>query len=88
MWMIQTGDCFRFAFEALLANRIRRQVSGKNFDGNGPVQARITSTVDFAHPARTQRRNKLVWPKSGAGGQCHNGEDYISLSKRLRELLL
>jgi hypothetical protein len=51
MGMIQAGDRFRFAFEALLANRIRRELSGENLDGDIAVKARVARAVNFAHAA-------------------------------------
>ena len=49
--MIQARDRFCFAFEALPANRIRRELSGENLDGNIAVKARVACTVNFAHAA-------------------------------------
>jgi hypothetical protein len=49
--MIQAGDGFRFAFEALPANRIRRELSGENLDGDIAIKARVARAVDFAHAA-------------------------------------
>jgi hypothetical protein len=51
VWMIQAGDSFRFAFEALLANCIRRKLSRENLDSNIPIKPRIVRAVNFAHAA-------------------------------------
>jgi hypothetical protein len=58
--MIQAGDRFRFSFETLLANWIRRQLWGQNLDRHRAVEPRVSRAIDFSHTARTQRRLNLV----------------------------
>ena len=50
--MIQAGDGLCFAFETLLANGIRGELRGKNFDGDGAVQARVPRAIDLSPAAR------------------------------------
>src|SRR2546422_732787 len=54
--MVQTGNRFRFALEALFANGIGGKLRGKNLDRDGAVQARVPRAIDFAHPARSEER--------------------------------
>jgi len=42
---------FRFAFEALPANRIRRELSGENLDGDIAIKARVARAINLAHAA-------------------------------------
>jgi hypothetical protein len=49
--MIQAGNGFRFAFEALPANRVRGQVSWENFDGDSTVEPSVSCAIDLSHPA-------------------------------------
>ena len=51
VWMFQAGDSFRFAFEALLANCVRRKLSRENLDSNITIKPRIARAVDLAHAA-------------------------------------
>ena len=49
--MLQTGNGFGFALKAGAEFRIRVEVRGKNFDGDGAFQAGIPSTIHFTHAA-------------------------------------
>ena len=69
--MIQRGDGFGFPFEAELAREIGGKMWGENFNGNGAVETRVASAVDFAqyHPRLRQRvfhRDRALVP--GASG--------------------
>jgi len=55
--MIQAGDGFRFAFEALPANRIRRELSGENLDGDIAIKARVRAR-DKPRPCRPRLADK------------------------------
>src|SRR5260370_13767147 len=70
--MIQVRDGFRFALEALLANRIRGKLRGKNLDSDSAFQPCIASAVDFTHPAGTERASNFVRAKMSAWSQGHN----------------
>jgi hypothetical protein len=52
IWMIQRGDGFGFPLEAELARGIGGKMCRENFDGNGPVEARVARAVDFPHTTR------------------------------------
>jgi hypothetical protein len=51
--------------------RIRTEVGGKDFDGDGALQPRVARLVDLAHAARAQCADDLIRPELGAGGQGH-----------------
>jgi hypothetical protein len=67
--MIQAGDGFGLALETLPACRIVGEMRRKNLDGNSAVQARIPRLIDFAHPARAERRDNFVGAELRARGQ-------------------
>ena len=60
--MIQAGNGFRFALEALAQFRAFREMRRQNFDRDNSVEARIAGFVYFAHAARANRREDFVWP--------------------------
>src|SRR5438105_3539784 len=70
--MIQRGDRVGFALEALAMLGVHRQIWREHFDGDVAVQARIARAIDFAHPARAERREDFVWAEARAGGQRHD----------------
>jgi len=53
VWMVQAGNCFCFALESLAQLGAVGEMSGKNFDGDNSIEARITGFVYLAHSART-----------------------------------
>ena len=69
--MIQAGDGFRFALEALLANGIAGKMCWENFDGNGALQPRVPRTIHLAHPARANRVQDLIGSQPNSVGQWH-----------------
>src|SRR5262249_45677404 len=69
--MIQRRDGTGFAFEALFQIERRRKMAGQDFDGDGPIEARIAGTVHFAHAARAQRRDDFVRAEPVSGGELH-----------------
>jgi hypothetical protein len=48
-----------------------RELRRKDFDGHAAVKARVARAVDLAHPARTERRNDLVWTEARPWGDWH-----------------
>ena len=60
--MIQAGDGFCFAVEALAQFRAVGEMSGKNLDGDDAVEARIAGLVHLAHSARTDCGENFVRP--------------------------
>jgi len=46
--------------EALQAVRVRRELSGQDFQRDGPVQSRIAREVDLSHSAGTEQRQDLI----------------------------
>jgi hypothetical protein len=64
--MVQARDGSGFALEALALIWIDRKVLGKNFDGNGTVEAGVIGFVDLAHPAGAKGREDFVRAKTCA----------------------
>ena len=77
--VIQTRDGLGLALKAFLQNWILGESWRKNFDGNRTIQTGVSSTVDFAHAARTERRKDLVRAEFGASVQCHKGALYAPI---------
>ncbi len=69
--MIQAGDGFGFALEALAERRIVGEMRRKNLYGYTAVQARIPRPIYFAHPSCTNRRQDLVGTQFDAIRQPH-----------------
>ena len=72
VWMVKTGDRFGFALEALLTYGIGRKMWRKNLDRYNTLQPRIPCAIDLTHPARTDRLQDLIGPKSCTGGESHD----------------
>src|SRR6266478_1902008 len=70
--MIQAGDGFRFALEALFANGIGGKLRGKNLDSDSAFQPRIPRPIHFTHPAGTERASNFVRAKMSAWSEGHN----------------
>jgi len=60
--MIQTGDRFCFALEALAQFGPVGEMGGENFDGNNSIKPGVTSTVNLSHAARTDSGEDFVGP--------------------------
>ena len=60
--MIQAGDGFCFALEALAQFSAVCEMRGQNFDGDDSIEARIAGFVHLAHSARTDRGENFVGP--------------------------
>jgi hypothetical protein len=50
--MIQTGNGFCFALKSLAQFGAVGEMSGKNFNRDGAIEARVAGFVHFAHSAR------------------------------------
>ncbi len=59
--MIEAGNDFRLALEALAACGVARKIRGENLDRDRTVQAGILRAIHFTHAAGTERRDDLVW---------------------------
>src|SRR3979490_1420666 len=68
VWMIQAGNCFGFALEALLAKRIIRKLRRPDLERHGAFPARIPRAIHLAHAASAQRSNDLIRTKPAPGG--------------------
>ena len=69
--VIEAGDGFGFALEALFARRIGGEMGRENFDSHGSVEACVAGAIDFAHAAGAEGREDFVGAELGAGSQGH-----------------
>ena len=53
--VLQHADGLRFLSEAGAEVRVRDQVSGKNLDGNGTMEASVDGAIDLTHSAHSQQ---------------------------------
>jgi len=53
--MAQAGDGLGFALEALAGLWAEGKMRGENFDGDGAVEAGVTSAIDLAHASGADR---------------------------------
>lgn len=58
--MIQAGDGFRLALEALANVRVRGEALGQDLDRDRSVEGHVARAIDLSHPTRAQRRDDLV----------------------------
>ena len=58
--MIQRGDGARLALESPESIGIVRECRRKNLDRDVAAETRIVREIDFAHPARSKRRDNFV----------------------------
>ena len=73
--MIQTGNGFGFALEALLANGIIRKLRRQDLDGDRAVEPRVSRAEDFAHATCAQRRDNFIRTKLVPGSETHDGRE-------------
>ncbi len=62
MRMIQAGDGFCFALEALAQFGAAREMRGQNFDRDDAIEARVTRFVHFSHSARADGGENFIRP--------------------------
>ena len=76
--VIESGNQFRFAFEAVAQIRSCRQVGPQRLQRDGPVQSRITRAIDGSHPTDADRLDDVI-------GTNHRsrGERDVSWSQRV-----
>ncbi len=60
--MVQTGDGFCFALEALAQFRAASEMSGQNIYRDGSIEAGIAGFVHLAHSARTNGGEDFIGP--------------------------
>ena len=58
--VIQAGNGARLAFEPLAAFRLIGEMSGKNLDGDDPVQAGVAGAINLPHSPCAGRRDDFV----------------------------
>ena len=58
--MVQRREYTRLTLEARHALLVRRKMLGQHFDRDVPPELRVPSSVDFPHPARTERSDDLI----------------------------
>ncbi len=65
--MVQAGDGARLALEAQTEVGVVGEVSGKDLDGDGPVESRVSRPIHLSHSARATGRQDLVGAQPCAG---------------------
>ena len=70
--VIERRDRFGFTLESLPPLRVSRHIRRQNFDGDLPVELRVTRAVDFAHATRTERGENLVISQTMASAKSHD----------------
>jgi len=78
--VIEGGGGTGFAFEAVQTILIGGKFGGKDFYGDGAVEAGIVSAIDFAHSAGAKGALNFVGAKFCASGQGH---EQVSISSAL-----
>jgi len=63
MRVIQTGNRFGFALEALLENWIMGKLRRQNLDGHSSIESRVASAKHFAHAPGAERGDDLIRTK-------------------------
>jgi hypothetical protein len=66
--MVQAGDRFGLALEALTARGIVCEMHWKDFDGDTTLKGSIPRLVNLTHPAGAEWRDNLVGTKFFARG--------------------
>ena len=71
VWMRELRDRLRLPLETLAdlgrGGKMRRQ----DLDRHRPVESGVPRPVHLSHAARAERRDDLVGPEAGAGGEGH-----------------
>jgi hypothetical protein len=71
MGMVECRDGARLTLEAGALVGVVGNLGPKDFDGDAAIEPCIACLVDFAHPARAERRDDFVRPEAGAGDEGH-----------------
>ena len=66
--MIESGRRARFLLKASQTIHVTGKNWGQDFDGDFAPENRIVRAIYFAHAARAQRRDDLIWPEFGTRG--------------------
>ena len=64
-------DSARLPLEAFTQSWIFRKMLGKDFDRHCAIEASVFRLVDFAHPARAERRQDFIGAESSSGSYRH-----------------
>jgi hypothetical protein len=70
--MGDAGDDARFVAEAFdpAAWRVH-ELAREQLDGDGPIESRVASPIDFTHASGAQRGQDFEWAKSGSRNEPH-----------------
>lgn len=63
--------CSGFLFEAGAPVGVGRELLWKDLDSHLTPEPRILGPIDLTHAAGGERRDDLIGPKAGPGGECH-----------------
>ena len=69
--MVQATDRTGLTLEAFPALGIVGEVFGKDFDGDGAVQAGVGGAIHLSHSTGTNERRDFVGAESGSCRECH-----------------
>ncbi len=72
--VIEGGQRFGFATEALEALAVRSETLGQDLQRDAPLEARVSSDVDLAHPSLAEQRNEVVVAEAATGLKGHGRE--------------
>lgn len=59
---------------------------GKNFDGDGAIEAGVSGFVDFAHTARADRREDLI--RTEPASRCYQDSCTVTFHARASMIVL
>ena len=69
--VVEAGHGARLVLEARQAFGVRRHVGRQHLERDVATEAAVAGAVHFAHAARAERGDDLVFPESGSRGKCH-----------------
>ena len=69
---VQRGEHLGFPLEAGQPVGVGRERVRQHLQRHVPVERRVASLSDFAHPAFPEEGGHVVVPEAGAGGQGHD----------------
>src|SRR5579863_8489769 len=69
--MIEAGDGFGFAVEALAQLGAVGEMSRKDLDGHDALEARVAGTIHLAHSDRTDSGEDFIRPKFSTRDERH-----------------
>ena len=72
--MVQLREEFRFPLEAIQAFFVSRELFGKNFDRDVPLELGVARSINLTHATRADGFDDFVVAELGAGGDGHGSQ--------------